>query len=78
MNSRPTQPTPESDTAYDKARRKISQLELEFRIPFQMHISGYKYREISEKLNLKIGTVKSRIFFSMQKLTTALKRYQKV
>lgn len=77
MNSRPTQLTPESDMAHDEVRRKINQLEPEFRIPFQMHTQGYKYKEIAEKLNLKIGTVKSRIFFSRQKLMTALKDYEK-
>jgi RNA polymerase sigma-70 factor (ECF subfamily) len=41
-----------------------------------MHTSGYKYKEIADKLNLKIGTVKSRIFFSRQKLMTALKDYE--
>ncbi|MEW5845800.1 MAG: RNA polymerase sigma factor [Bacteroidota bacterium] len=53
-----------------------NELDDEFRIPFQMHTSGYKYKEIAEKLNLKIGTVKSRIFFSRQKLMSALKDYE--
>ena len=30
----------------------------EFRIPFRMHIEGYKYKEIADDLGLKIGTVK--------------------
>ena len=77
MNSRPTQLTPESDMAHSEVSRKVSQLEPEFRIPFQMHTQGYKYKEIAEKLNLKIGTVKSRIFFSRQKLMAALKDYEK-
>ena len=77
MNSRPTHLTPESDMAHSEVSRKVSQLEPEFRIPFQMHTQGYKYKEIAEKLNLKIGTVKSRIFFSRQKLMAALKDYEK-
>ncbi len=76
MNSRPAQLTPESDYSHSEVSRKINQLEPEFRIPFQLHTSGYKYKEIAEKLNLKIGTVKSRIFFSRQKLMQALKDYQ--
>lgn len=77
MNSKPTLLTPESDIAHGEVSNKINQLEPEFRIPFQMHTSGYKYKEIAEKLNLKIGTVKSRIFFSRQKLMAALKDYEK-
>lgn len=77
MNNHSTQLTPESDIAHNEVSRKISQLEPDFRIPFQMHTQGYRYKEIAEKLNLKIGTVKSRIFFSRQKLMEALKDYEK-
>lgn len=44
--------------------------------PFSMHIAGYKYEEISEKLNMPLGTVKSRIFFTRQKLRELLKDYR--
>jgi len=40
----------------------------EYRIPFSMHISGFKYYEIAEKMNLPIGTIKSRIFFVRKKI----------
>jgi RNA polymerase sigma-70 factor (ECF subfamily) len=40
-----------------------------------MHIEGFKYHEIAEKLGLKIGTVKSRIFFTRQKLMNILRDY---
>lgn len=33
-----------------------------YRIPFTMHLSGYRYAEIAEHLGLPVGTVKSRIF----------------
>jgi RNA polymerase sigma-70 factor, ECF subfamily len=46
----------------------IEQLNDTMRIPFEMHINGHKYKEIAEELNLNIGTVKSRIFFSRKKL----------
>jgi RNA polymerase sigma-70 factor (ECF subfamily) len=46
-------------------------------IPFRMHIEGYKYKEIADELGLKIGTVKSRIFFTRQKLMLMLKDYSK-
>jgi RNA polymerase sigma-70 factor (ECF subfamily) len=40
-----------------------------------MHIEGYKYKEIADEPGLKIGTVKSRILFTRQKLMLMLKDY---
>lgn len=68
--------TPDSEYAYNEISRVIDNLENEFRIPFTMHNEGYKYQEIADNLNLKIGTVKSRIFFTRKKLTEALIDYQ--
>jgi RNA polymerase sigma-70 factor (ECF subfamily) len=48
----------------------------EFRVPFMMHFKGYKYHEISEKLNLPLGTVKSRIFFARKALKDQLGQYE--
>jgi RNA polymerase sigma-70 factor (ECF subfamily) len=42
-----------------------------------MHLEGFKYKEIADELGLKIGTVKSRIFFTRQKLMAMLKDYVK-
>lgn len=67
--------SPESSYSEAEISKAIDSLEDEFRIPFKMHIEGYKYKEISEKLDLKIGTVKSRIFFTRQKLMLTLKDY---
>lgn len=68
--------TPDKDVAFDEIRKHIDRLEDEFRVPFKMHTSGYKYREIAEALHLKIGTVKSRIFFARKKLMISLKDYE--
>ncbi len=54
----------------------IGNLSEEFRIPFEMHTSGYKYREIADELDLCLGTVKSRIYFSRQKLMQQLPGYR--
>jgi RNA polymerase sigma-70 factor (ECF subfamily) len=67
---------PDSTYATQEINRIIDSLEDEFKIPFKMHTEGYKYKEIAEKLDLKIGTVKSRIFFTRKKLMDALKGYR--
>jgi RNA polymerase sigma-70 factor (ECF subfamily) len=41
-----------------------------------MHIAGFKYREIAERLSLPLGTVKSRIFFTRQRLQTELRDFR--
>lgn len=55
----------------NKALAKISP---ELRIPFLMHYKGYKYQEISDKLNLPLGTIKSRIFFARKELSGLLSK----
>jgi RNA polymerase sigma factor (sigma-70 family) len=67
--------SPESNYTVDEIETTINSLSNEFRVPFKMHIEGYKYKEIAEELGLKIGTVKSRIFLSRQKLMLMLKDY---
>jgi DNA-directed RNA polymerase specialized sigma24 family protein len=42
-----------------------------------MHIEGYKYKEIADDLGLKIGNVKSKIFFTRQKLMLMLRDYKR-
>ena len=57
-------------------RRIVHNLPKEYRVPFSMYVSGFKYREIAEKLGLPIGTVKSRIFFTRQRLQKDLKDFR--
>jgi RNA polymerase sigma-70 factor (ECF subfamily) len=40
-----------------------------------MNMKGYKYKEIAEKMNLPIGTVKSRIFLTRRKIAERFKDY---
>jgi RNA polymerase sigma-70 factor (ECF subfamily) len=53
----------------------IDSLSSELKYPLSMYLSGYKYSEIAEKLNLPLGTVKSRIFFARRELQKELKKY---
>ncbi len=46
----------------------LAQLSDTCRIPFLMYYQGYPYREISEKLGIPLGTVKSRISFARSNL----------
>ena len=54
----------------------IDELPEEYRVPFSMHASGYKYHEIAEHMDLPLGTVKSRIFFARKKLQTRFADYR--
>ena len=66
---------PDSMICEKEIDKAIDHLDCEFKIPFRMHTQGYKYKEISDVLGLKIGTVKSRIFFTRKKLAENLEGY---
>jgi RNA polymerase sigma-70 factor (ECF subfamily) len=68
--------TPEGSVAANEISMAINSFSDEYRIPFSMHVAGYKYNEIAEKMNLPLGTVKSRIFFARQRLQKLLKDYK--
>ena len=67
-----------TEAAYDlkEIHRTVNALPKEYRVPFAMYVSGFKYREIADKLGLPLGTVKSRIFFTRQKLQEELKDFR--
>jgi RNA polymerase sigma-70 factor (ECF subfamily) len=64
---------PHSAYSVKEINQNIDQLKDIFRIPLKMHINGYKYQEIADALDLNIGTVKSRIFFSRKLLKERLR-----
>lgn len=66
----------ESRLSADDILRRIAQLEENHRKPFEMHTAGFKYKEIAEALDLSIGTVKSRIFFTRKKLMEDLREFE--
>ena len=68
--------TPEGSFAAKEISAAINGFAPEYKVPFTMYIAGYKYSEIAEKMDLPLGTVKSRIFFARKRLQTMLKDYR--
>lgn len=68
--------TPDSAYTLSEIERVISEFKDDFRIPFTMHVAGFKYKEIADKMDLPIGTIKSRIFFARKQLAEMLKEYR--
>jgi len=65
--------TPEGAFTIKEINNAITSLSNELKLPFSMYVSGYKYNEISENLNLPLGTIKGRIFLARQELQYSLK-----
>lgn len=63
---------PEGMYSVREITRLIEGFDDNYRIPFTMHISGYKYEEIAAIMNLPLGTVKNRIFYIRKRLQEIL------
>ena len=68
--------TPDGAYACNEITAIIAGFSDDYRKPFSMHVAGYKYEEIAEKLDMPLGTVKSRIFFARKKLRDLLTDYR--
>lgn len=68
--------TPEGSYGASEITQAINEFPDEYRIPFNMHVQGFKYNEIAEKMQLPLGTVKSRIFFARKKLQARFADYR--
>jgi RNA polymerase sigma-70 factor (ECF subfamily) len=55
--------------------RQIAFLGDDYKVPFELHFQGFKYKEIADRLGIPIGTVKSRIFIARKKLMDLLPEY---
>jgi RNA polymerase sigma-70 factor (ECF subfamily) len=63
-----------SDSGVDNEyiMNQIDSIEKHYTEAFFMHYNGYKYEEIAEKLDIPLGTVKSRIFLARKKMMEKL------
>lgn len=68
--------SPEGAYGANEITEAINSFSEDFRIPFSMHIAGYKYSEIAEKMQLPLGTVKSRIYVARKRLQQMFVDYQ--
>ena len=55
----------------------VDSLPQDLKIAFTLNAEGFKYHEISEELNIPIGTIKTRIFVARRILREKLKDYGK-
>ena len=60
--------TPEGSYATSEISAAIAEFPEKYRVPFTLHVQGYKYNEIADEMGLPLGTIKSRIFFARQEL----------
>lgn len=64
----------ERDFLLNDLNLAVAKLDEEYRVPFNMHIEGFKYEEIADELDIPLGTVKSRIFFARKKMQEFLRQ----
>lgn len=72
----------EAKSVWNKGEEKVSgealeqlvnQLDDGMKTPFLMMLQGFKYHEIADKMDLPLGTVKSRIFIARRQLKEQIK-----
>jgi RNA polymerase sigma factor (sigma-70 family) len=52
----------------------IKSISTDFSEPFMLYYKGFKYHEIAQKLDLPLGTVKSRIFLARKEMQSSLRK----
>lgn len=57
-----------SNMTMQELESMLNRLDGRFREPFVMYYRGFKYHEISDRLNLPLGTIKNRIHVARQEL----------
>ena len=62
----------EMNLRLERLRQHFAEMKDMYSVPFLMFYRGWEYQEIAEKLNIPIGTVKSRIFFARKMMKEKL------
>lgn len=68
--------TPDHELSLKEINTAIEALDEAYKLPFTLYLSGFKYTEIAEQLQLPLGTVKSRIFFARKQLQEQLSDFR--
>lgn len=68
--------SPEGSFTYHEIMNVLDTFNDDYKTPFSMYFTGFKYDEIAKSLSLPLGTVKSRIFFARKRLQEILKDYK--
>ena len=61
--------------AIQDIKKEIKLLKEDYKIPFQMKLEGFKYKEIADYMEINIGTVKSRVFHARKELMSKLSEF---
>lgn len=56
--------------------KAIDKLPHDLKEAFELNAKGFKYHEIAEKVNVPLGTVKTRIFIARRRLRVSLAEYE--
>lgn len=67
--------TPDGSYEFKDIMNSVDKVRDDLRVPFKMHVEGYKYQEIAEHLEIPIGTVKNRIFHARKEIQKKLTAY---
>ncbi|MCM1292768.1 MAG: RNA polymerase sigma factor [Bacteroides sp.] len=67
--------SPENSYTVKEIHQAIDSFPPDYKVPFSLHLAGYRYAEIAKYMNLPVGTIKSRIYYARQRLRRQLKDY---
>lgn len=67
----------DTSTEYHELLTVVAALPEDLNVVFTLYVSGFKYYEIAEILNIPLGTVKSRVYAARKSLKHTLKDFER-